>query len=464
MAMNECAVCCETYNKSLHKEVICPFGDCNYSCCKTCVRTYLLDTTALPHCMNCKKSLEDKFLVDNLNRSFCDKEYKEHRRTLLMERELSKLPETMVVAERYKRAAVELKKAEDMNAEITKQTEIIKQLKIEQQVIMTNAFEIRTGITKSKEVERKKFIMPCTNSDCRGFLSTQYKCELCDMFTCPDCHELIGYTKTEGHTCNPDNVASAELIKKETKGCPTCGVRISKINGCNQMWCTECKVAFDYRTGKIDNGTVHNPYYYEHQAQLNQGQAIRNPGDVICGGLTLFADISRQVYPLMKSALVKEDYDNMIKLFNNIHRLIAHVTYVELPQVRNVAREADDNEKLRVDYILSKITKDDIGKIVYQRDIQYKKNLELLHIYELFSVVGIETFNSLYTDARRVRANKTGYEKYMETLQTKMDSMNDIRKYCNELFQKISNTYNRSAPYYNSNWELGKKKYSIMKA
>ena len=153
----------------------------------------------------------------------------------------------------------------------------------------------------------------------------------------------------------------------------------------------------------------------------------------------------------------------MIKLFNNIHRLVAHVTHVELPQVRNVARETDDNEKLRVDYILSKITKDDIGKIVYQRDIQYKKNLELLHIYELFSVVGIETFNSLYTDARRaVRCHEE--EKYMETLQTKMDSMNNIRKYCNEHFQKISNTYNRSAPYYNSNWELGKKKYSIVKA
>ena len=104
--------------------------------------------------------------------------------------------------------------------------------------------------------------MACPNNTCRGYLSTQYKCDLCELFTCPDCLEIIGYSQNEPHTCDPNNVASAEMIKKDTKPCPQCGVRIHKIQGCNQMWCTQCKIAFDYATLKIDNGVVHNPHYY----------------------------------------------------------------------------------------------------------------------------------------------------------------------------------------------------------
>ena len=65
------------YNKSLNIKVICPFANCNFEACKTCVRTYLLGTTNDPHCMNCKNLLPAKFLIDNLNRSFVDKKTKD---------------------------------------------------------------------------------------------------------------------------------------------------------------------------------------------------------------------------------------------------------------------------------------------------------------------------------------------------------------------------------------------------
>ena len=98
----DCSVCCEKYNKSNHKLISCPYN-CDFSACKTCIRTYLLGTTADPHCMNCKKGWDEKFLVENLNRAFCDKEYKNHRKQLLMDREISKLPETIHLAERQKK-------------------------------------------------------------------------------------------------------------------------------------------------------------------------------------------------------------------------------------------------------------------------------------------------------------------------------------------------------------------------
>ena len=62
-----------------------------------------------------------------------------------------------------------------------------------------------------KRGETKKFILACPAEDCRGFLSENYKCDLCQQTTCPDCNEIM----EEGHTCDEEAVQSAELIKKE---------------------------------------------------------------------------------------------------------------------------------------------------------------------------------------------------------------------------------------------------------
>ena len=45
-------------------------------------------------------------------------------------------------------------------------------------------------------IERKKFIMPCPADDCRGFLSTSYKCEVCKKFSCPKCLVVLGEKST----------------------------------------------------------------------------------------------------------------------------------------------------------------------------------------------------------------------------------------------------------------------------
>ena len=121
---------------------------------------------------------------------------------------------------------------------------------------------IRRGGLNAIVSEKKKFIRPCKTEDCRGFLSSGYKCEICETFTCPKCLDVLGPDKNVEHTCKESDVKSAELIRKETKPCPSCGFRISKISGCPQMWCTECHTAFNWKTGFKETGTVHNPHFY----------------------------------------------------------------------------------------------------------------------------------------------------------------------------------------------------------
>jgi dolichol-phosphate mannosyltransferase len=90
---------------------------------------------------------------------------------------------------------------------------------------------------------------------------------------------IKGKDKDVEHTCDPGVKETVALIIKESKPCPKCGERISKIDGCDQMWCIDCHTAFSWATGQLVNGVVHNPHYYEFLRQQGNGVAPRNAGD-----------------------------------------------------------------------------------------------------------------------------------------------------------------------------------------
>ena len=179
-----------------------------------------------------------------------EKDYRKHRKGLLLEREMSKMPETMAIAQRYKEVEV----FEEENTAYKKEIdELRRKLYDIEQLRNTNIRKIwRIKNGKDKGQSDQKFIMPCPQESCRGFLSTGYKCGICNLFTCPKCLEIVGDKKINpDHVCDEDKVKSAELIKATTKPCPGCGERIQKIEGCDQMWCTGCHTAFSWRTGAI---------------------------------------------------------------------------------------------------------------------------------------------------------------------------------------------------------------------
>lgn len=438
-----CNICCEFYNKSTRSVVKCCFGDCNFEACKNCVRKYLLSSTNDPHCMNCKKSWNQDFMTMNLNRSFVSQEYKETRMDLLLETEMSKMPQTMEAAQREKQIQDEKKNIMDIDDEINELQMKIKKLSSKRRHYRIKIQELQYNSVETKE--RKKFIMPCPGNDCRGFLSSQYKCEMCNMHTCPKCLVIIGPNKNVEHVCNEDMVKSAELIKQETKPCPSCGTRISKISGCNQMWCTNCHIAFSWNTGTIDNGPVHNPHFYEYQKTTNaNGVAPRNPGDVVCGGLCSIYTLRRATESkLNKTPYGKENRVYIQKIITDIeslHRIGLHISEVSLPHFRNQARDIDHNESLRVDYILKRKTKEELRNTVYQRDHSRQKNKEVLYIFELLNVSLIEMF-------AQIIQSQNNEKEFADEIEGFLKQFENLAKYCNENFENISVSYNRVAPH-----------------
>ena len=70
-----------------------------------------------------------------------------------------------------------------------------------------------------KKTEKKKFIRACPDNGCNGFLSSQWKCGVCDIYVCKDCFEIIGKDKQAEHICDENTRKTAELMRKETKNC-----------------------------------------------------------------------------------------------------------------------------------------------------------------------------------------------------------------------------------------------------
>ena len=218
-----CQICDEKLNKSTHMPINCQY--CNFEACRTCCETYCTNEPTVK-CMNasCGREWTRKFIRDMFTLVFINGPLKIHREQLLFDRERALLPATQPIIEGKIACAKIDKDIDEVRKEITRLNRQIGDLHIQKTAIVANP---RRGAA-----ERSAFVRACPDEDCRGFLSSQWKCGICEKWACPDCHLVKGYTRDAEHTCNPDDVATAQLLANDTKPCPKCATGIFKIDGC----------------------------------------------------------------------------------------------------------------------------------------------------------------------------------------------------------------------------------------
>lgn len=265
--MADCPICTEPFTEATRKVVKCPY--CQYDCCTKCLKTYILSNVSNPNCMNCHVEFNREFLDMHLTANFRTKEYKPHRENILFEREKSMLTATMPFVEREmdkRRMYANVKVLQERKAEIMRGV-----AEIEQQISQLYRNWHNEGgdlpphlLGADAQIERRQFIKACVMEGCRGFLSTQWKCGVCDTRVCRECHEPKTDENDEAHVCKPENVESAKLIAKETKPCPKCASAILKVSGCFArdtvipMWDGTFKMSQNIKSGDFvigDDGT-----------------------------------------------------------------------------------------------------------------------------------------------------------------------------------------------------------------
>jgi len=407
--------------------------------------------------MSCRADWNRAHVVKVFTKSYCDTTYKKHRENVLLDRERGLLPATQPAAERYmqvKNITKEITKVEEEKNKIRTRTHpalpegvvadshearlfhlrcrydirakvVVKENEI---AFLTEKRALISGITTTNAAaERREFIKACPANDCRGFLSRAWKCGLCEMWACPDCHEIKGAERDVAHTCNPDVLATVKMLADDTRQCPKCPAMIFKIEGCDQMYCTQCHTAFSWRTGRVETGTIHNPHYYEFMRQRNGGVAPRNPGDVPCGGLIR----DRTLTTSLNQARILETHEVYIALVD-YHRIYHHIEHVELPKY--VVRRIAENEDLRIKFLVNEIDEANFKLELQKREKALEKKQEINQILTMYQTVVMDLLN---------RATTLLTLEQFEGLSTELD---EIRNYMNTQFITISKLYNCVVP------------------
>lgn len=456
-----CEVCCDAFNRSSRSKISCPY--CPFSACSGCSERYLLDTTQDAHCMSCRKGWSREILVDNFSFKFISHGYKNRRESLLLEREKSLMPATQPYVEferNIRKIANDIDQLRQLAAHHNERWAAV--LRIPHAVFavehgLDNEFDAlilqhqmgfehrKLGCNIAIDIEHKEwyrgrlsmqlhgqtietvrrvFVRACPAGDCRGFLSQAWKCGMCDNWTCPECHEVKGKEKDGPHVCDPNNVETAKLLAKDSRPCPKCASVIFKIDGCDQMYCTQCHTAFSWRTGRVEMGTIHNPHYYEYHRQ--RGTLQRNPGDVPCGGFPMI----HQVFS--KCASIRNNSQVL-----NAHRTYGHCQRTVIPRYTTGLQ---DNRDMRIKFMIGDISEDEFKRKIQQREKARHRKTEIMQVMEMYTNVLNDLFQALIEDG---------------DVDVLTASIEQLREHFNMNMKSISKRYSKCAtPLLSENFDM----------
>jgi hypothetical protein len=350
-----------------------------------CAQAHLLrETSQEPTCPSCAAVWSYEFIVDTFPAAFRNGAFKRHREQVLLDRERARLPETQQAAVVYKEARTvlapmmervavlrarayesplrrailnikddiantgEIRDREDrriryrelyvdlLDAKTAWKLHFADELS-ELARLSRQTFNLRqicesygqTGVgiaggagAVAKPPARYAYKYKCPAASCVGFLK-DWTCEMCNTAVCKHCRECVDASGE--HECDPDTVASVKAIAEESRPCPKCATQISRISGCDQMWCTQCNTAFDWKTGAIETRVIHNPHYFQWLRE-------RGTAAVAAGGAGAVACEERGVERVIAAIVAGGVRHNMAKrealdYCNHIQHLRGAVTH-----------------------------------------------------------------------------------------------------------------------------------------
>jgi hypothetical protein len=389
-----CPVCADTYTAIIRKKIICKY--CNKDACSKCIEQYLLGRTEDAHCLHCRVNYNDTSLHEICTKTYLNQTYFRHRQEILMSRERANLPA-------LQDAAVQERKNRDRYSVIQKLKNEIKELKATKHVYAqdynrvymvyhhklinkedysqeraqldiihekedTTRLSIRTkqeeiqilrwprnndGVQEEKkEEEKKKFVRRCMRSPCQGFLSTAWKCGICEWYTCSKCFAVKGETHDTVHECKKEDLDTAELLRADSKPCPNCGEFINKSSGCFArdtpilMWNGTIKMSQDIQEGDElvgDDGTKRTVIstvngedeMYEVQQNTAMNYVVNSKHTLLLkvSGESSKEQVQDQLEPYRKTldlyGWIEISIENYMKLPNNMKQLLVGYKYVD---------------------------------------------------------------------------------------------------------------------------------------
>ena len=415
--MKECSICCEPFTKRMRKEIEC--FNCQKSSCSSCIKRYILDSSTEAKCLHCNIQWDRRFLVNNLTKKFCDIDYRNHRLDILHNRNKCFLPRISEIIDIEKEEKIyknnvllqkneidQLKyqiKIHPEKEERKRLREIRKEKEKELETSRMNYYRLQSSSNRrtnefirgennntssTQNPEEQINNRPCITENCLGYLNKKGECPICNRVTCLSCN--IDKTGQENHTCKEEDKLQWEEIRKNTKPCPSCRVRIFKIVGCDQMWCTNCNTPFSWNRGTVETGPVHNPHYYDwlfNGGDENNRPRVNGPENLECN-----ENVLPSIYAI-------RDFQNQELI--NYYQNLTHLKQVEVRKLEGTYGNYYHNNNPEHMYrekllpILKKYIKNGDKKPLEQFDYRESCHREMVHILNAYIQQQTHNFHSL---------------------------------------------------------------------
>jgi len=462
-----CSICIDTFNNSARKKVTCQ--NCNIDICTKCIKKFLAENVQEPNCMNCREVYTNSFMDLNFSYRYRKSVLKNVRLNVLVAREKNVMPELMHRAD----ALRQLKKCEAKQRELRRQINEV-QIKLDkiynsrgrldellndnvdtdesnlsdefmksitQSIINTNKvqgeLEIElnslemlsdenweTIITlnntyKYGGVQKIDSVMNCLMTDCKGFLDNDYKCGICHIKVCKDCHDEL--KENEEHTCKQENVESVKAIQAETRPCPTCKTRVFKLEGCDQMFCVQCHTGFSWNTGMIERGRIHNPHYFEW-LRSKRREMPREIGDVPCGGLPSWFTLKRHLNELAI-------HFTITAYLSSVYKMTEYLQDKEIPKYPVTEGRDEELNMIAIHYMTDLISVNQWRNKLFQIERKKEVNRERRLILDMMLAVLIDLFGDIYS------------LKDKDLLIEKVNEFDELRKYFNVSIKNLGKRF-----------------------
>ena len=327
MDKTACNVCTEVFNKK-YKRLTC--SSCEYEVCSKCVERYFETSKATPQCMQCHRPWNHQFIIENLGKS-SNKRINNVQKELLYNEQKSLFPHTqgyLSLKNQYTANNDRIKILRNQIKNLKNQVNDIcnENIRINNTINRIDAdFLENHGLTDNglyigAKKDKKTYIQACGVLECKGYIGTNGVCGICATLFCTKCMVV----KNENHLCNPDDVLSLELIKKDSKHCPKCNCLIHRISGCPDMFCTACYTTFNWNSLKIDYNGNSNPMYYRWLREGYNNNNDNNSSNNNCEMVTMTRVFSSSNYKnqlksfqtCLSKALQSLDHSNRYAHYN----------------------------------------------------------------------------------------------------------------------------------------------------
>lgn len=430
----DCITCC----KPTYTLVECP--SCQYKCCQKCVQQYLLKNVkdVVGKCMNCGVGWNDEFL-SHLGKTFYSKTWPTKVSKILMEREKTRLLEMQEPARC-------LKKVVEINTKMAEMEKEKMELMRIYRAYMSTGQPPEGAVEEKKKREKVGYHGKCPQEDCRGILNSKGVCGLCEKKACRKCNKI----EHEGK-CNEDDLETAKLLKKQTKPCPECKVPIFKISGCDQMFCTSCHTAFSWSTGKLEQGRLHNPHFYQWLRRISpDGNIPREEEKVECNQLIGFASCRRvfsQLH-LYQNSLI------MGTLPNIIQRVLHLYNDVRPNNNRKMEGQEEKKRELRVSYLNNNLEEkkwmSEIKRMEKERKMLTTYNQLVEMAYNTATII----INRMYNQAVATKTDDESVQMFWLTEGLPaFQKLDKLREYYNDCVWDLQKRFNTTRfSFYDTNW------------